>query len=738
MKYHALAILLIIHVSACGSSSTPVTVDTSNVALSTFDTSSGDLGGVGDTQGLDTYDVMADSGSSVDAADSSTPVEESCDPLQPQACTLPWPSNLYLKADPARVTGLTLTFAGDSLPQNIAGSTIDPKPYARLDGYSVGSSLLVQFPNVDISSLAQQTSIELSLQPTASLLWLEVDPSGKIVRQIPYFVELDQRPNAPSQPGTGDLVKIDPATQVLVVRPATILEYNTRYVIGFRNLKNTLAQPIARSPAFEALVAGTATGNLAKRQAQFNDIFAVLAQAGMDKTTLTLAWDFHTESSAAIHNQVVALRDTSLAVVGTKGPTITVTGVKTYALSEKDGQDMAFDVTGTVHVPSFVHAVDVGSGATGWRWNLNAQGQFEQNGYRDAPFWLRVPRSCLGGQNACDLLQYGHGLNGSGTEIFSHWVAPNANQRHLIYFASDMIGMAEQDVATIFMLFNNMTNWPCLPERVSQGLVEHILISRAMQQQAAGLQALVDNGVKLTGNMYYSGNSQGGIYGQSLLALQTEITRAHVGQPGLFYSMLLERSADFNDYLPFFQGAYPARVDQVVMLAVLQLLWDQVDPGTYVRHMSKDLFAGTPAHTALAVLHPGDFQVDPVTEEMSLRAGVYQLMAHYGHTVVGVSEQPYPQTKSALLSIDFGNPWAHAGNVPAGPSAGQLCGDPGQDGGACLGTALCDPKQNWGVCDLDDPHDRAHGLAAHNDQMVHFFHTGEIADFCGGDGCQPQ
>jgi hypothetical protein len=41
------------------------------------------------------------------------------------------------------------------------------------------------------------------------------------------------------------------------------------------------------------------------------------------------------------------------------------------------------------------------------------------------------------------------------------------------------------------------------------------------------------------------------------------------------------------------------------------------------------------------------------------------------------------------------------------------------------------------VDDVGDPHGKPRGVAAHNDQMFHFFETGEIIDTCGGDGCTP-
>ena len=44
---------------------------------------------------------------------------EDCDPLVPQSCAMPWPSNLYLAEDDTRETGYTVTFGATTLPANI-------------------------------------------------------------------------------------------------------------------------------------------------------------------------------------------------------------------------------------------------------------------------------------------------------------------------------------------------------------------------------------------------------------------------------------------------------------------------------------------------------------------------------------------------------------------------------------------------------------------------------------------
>ena len=66
-----------------------------------------------------------------------------------------------------------------------------------------------------------------------------------------------------------------------------------------------------------------------------------------------------------------------------------------------------------------------------------------------------------------------------------------------------------------------------------------------------GGQSLID-----TSELFYDGNSQGGIQGGGLAAFAQDWTRAVLGVPGMNFSTLLNRSRDFDDFNLFFQAAY--------------------------------------------------------------------------------------------------------------------------------------------------------------------------------------
>ncbi len=666
-----------------------------------------------------------------------------CDPLMPDACSLPWPSNLYLKADASRKTGYTLTFGATTLPKSGAGTQLTPDAYKRLDGYNVGTHVLTIWPNIDVTGLADENDLGPSMKPDAAIVWLEVAADGKSVKQLPNFSELDLQPVNDKTVKGADLSK-----RVLFTRAGVTLHEGTRYIIAMRNLKDTSGKVYAPSAAFKALVAGNTKGTtLEARQARFDDTFAILDAQGIKKDTLQLAWDFNTASHEALHGRMLEMRDKALAAVGDKGPEINVTGVTENTVAEN--ADIAFEVTGTFHAPDFMEKYDGPNGLPMYKFHYGVDGNLAQNGWHDAQFWLRIPRSAVAGTPQ-ELVEYGHGLDGSGHEIYQGWAGPHMNKRNLVYFACNMIGMSEADEPSILMMLNDFNYWPSLPERVTAGIMEYTLLQLAMRERIEALDVVKNHGVKFVKDaggkipVYYAGNSQGGIYGQVVLAVSPFVQRAQLGQAGINYSTLLHRSVDFSDpFFPILKGVWPDVTDQVILLSMIQLLWDTVDPVSYVHHISEDPMAGTQAHQALIVTHPGDFQVSPMTDQITVRGdNGFKIMKNYGKPVWGLTEAEYPLKGSGLVSISFGNSWAKPGNWPTGPEYGPACTQTSDCPKFPVYECKNDDRPNADpsklVCYLDDPHDRAHGLTAHNDQLLWFFHTGEIKDFCGGDGCNPE
>jgi hypothetical protein len=644
-----------------------------------------------------------------------------CDPLDPGACALPWPSSLYLAADAARATGYTLALGAGTLPASVTTGAIDPTPWRRMDGYGLGVPILAIFPELDASGLAGEYDVAESLAEDAAILLLEVTDAG--TRRVPYFAELDAL-----APEAG------PAT--LIVRPAEILRPDTRYVVAFRGLRSVGGAPIPPSAAFAALRDGVTEGDpvLGPRQAGFDEVLALLDGEGVDRATLTLAWDFHTASEDALYGRMLHMRDDGLAAVGADGPEITFEQIDLYAPEADDsGREVnpytAVRIRGTARMPHYMKLSDEFLGVRGWIFNLGDDGQPAQDGWRDARFWINIPHGALTG-DAHGLVMYGHGLFGDGKDVADlgwtrlcgqypprecgWFIGRIANQHDLIFFSADLLGMAANDRdETALTMIQNLGWFPWLSDRLHQGLLEYVLLTRGMKQR---LQAALDAhemtrdlGITVDPTqVYYSGISQGGIFGPTFLALSPDVRRGHLGVPGMNYSTLLGRSVDFEPFFGILMQAHPDRIDQLVMLAAIQQLWDTVDPVSYYPKLSAAPFPGNAPSHVIAAPARGDYQVSPMTLEIAARSDVgLAVMANYDadRSVELVEPVPYPHTGSGIVLWHFGNPWPMPGNRPP-------------------------PEDEWG-----DPHESGRHDDPHNEQMVHFFRTGEIIDVCDGVPC---
>lgn len=634
-------------------------------------------------------DGSADANASVDP-------DPDCEELDPRHCALPWPPPKFLVPDSTSPTGHRLALGAKTLPKNVDGKHVDPTRWNRSDGWGVGFTVLTLWPEIDLQGLPSESSIAASLADDAKAALWRVD--GEKMERVPYWLELDDDVDAKTA-----------EERVLMLRPAVIPHEGSRYIVAFRGLKDTKGTVFPASEAFAALRDGSTAGSyLAARQARFDAVFAKIEAAGWKRSELQLAWEIHTSSHEFLHGDMLAVRDAAMAAAGVKGPKLTIT--KLEERSKEQDPALWLAIEGTFEVPNFTTPLDLGDGAggkpqQGYVLNRDAAGKPKQNGTTSMPFWLRVPQSARDG-SPHGLLQYGHGLLGTGSQVKAGHLDRAGRDHKLINFACNWTGMANPDYQPITAMIFDFSNFAMIPERLHQGMAEFLLLARAMREQLAELPELAQRGVAIDKTrQFYTGDSQGGIYGTTYVALSQEVTRAVLGVPGQNYSILLRRSTDFIPYFFIMRARYEGVIDRAVLLAGGQVLWDQADPVSYARHLSAEPFPDTPAHHAIFASAKGDWQVALVTNEITARSGLGVALApHYGKSVDLVTPTPYPIQGSALINWDFGNPWPAPGPKPPYDTVG-------------------------------DPHGKPRGNPKYIEQMMHFFATGTIVDVCDDEPC---
>jgi hypothetical protein len=457
-----------------------------------------------------------------------------------------------------------------------------------------------------------------------------------------------------------------------------------------------------------------APDTLDARRAHFEDIFSLLAADGVDRDNLQLAWDFTTGSLETDTAWMLSVRDQALAAVGADGPEYTFEAdcpdppataparcSRTFTVEEN--ANIRKRIYGRMTVPLFLDMPDAGA-----RLNFGADGMPAQNGTAEYDFVIQIPRNATG-DNPMHPIQYGHGLLGDHTQAESGWLAEFGNTQGYIPFGVDWSGMAEEDFTPIILSLSRGTleTFATVPERLHQGVVNSLLAMRMMLGRMARDPQFMDatGSIIDTSAGFYTGDSQGGIFGGTYMALSTDVTRGILGVPGQPYNVLLNRSTDFDQYLSFMRMSFADGVDIQIAIATIQMLWDRAEPGSYTRHIMNDLLPGTPAHQVILQVAMGDHQVTPLGAHIMARAVGANTIAPETRSIWGIEEVAPPHTGSGIVEFDFGLPPETYTNVP----------------------------QRMG----DDPHGSVRRNPRALEQTDHFYRTGEIIHTCAGV-CDPE
>jgi hypothetical protein len=595
-----------------------------------------------------------------DARPAQEPAPEahgSCDFLDTAKCLYPFPNDYFTVRDRATDTDRRVQLSADAMPRNAAGVPIDPTEWNRNDGFSPGSAILTVVPGVDLerTGAAPETDIGRSLRANAPVVLLDAT-SG---RRVPYWAELDQ-----SAPGAEQ--------RSLIVRPAVNLREGHRIVVALRRLRDGSGATIEAGDAFRTYRDGTKTNDMATeaRRPHVQDILKVLDRAGVKRDDLYLAWDFTVASQRNLSERMLHIRDNAFEPLDARAPRFQVTQV------ENDVDErVARRVTGTFTVPNYL----TGDGGPGNGFNTGENGLPQRNGDYTAPFICIIPRAALKADGAVARARpavYGHGLLGSEREVSASNVRDMANEHNFVYCATKWIGLSEDDIGNAVSVLGDLSRFPTIADRLQQGILDTLFLGRLMiaDDGFATDAAFQGQGMPVidTRELFFDGNSQGGIMGGAATAVSQDWSRAVLGVPAMNYSTLLQRSTDWDTYKAVFDPAYPDPTDHVLAIGLTQMLWDRGEANGYAQHLTRDPYPGTPAHQVLIHEAFGDHQVANIATEVearSLGARAYRPALAAGrsparHELWGIEEiEGAAYDGSAIVVWDSGSPAPPAGNV---------------------------------------------------------------------------
>ena len=657
------------------------------------------------------------------AAGAATPAAD-CQPFA-EPCLLPYPNNLFTKADPTSATGLRVDLPQAAMPTNTNGVQVSVAPYDRNDGFSPGSSIIARVPGLDNQAAFDQTNpvrltdLSQTYAPNAPIVVIDAVTHQ---RQL-IWAELDSNAG-------------DPQHTTLLIHPAKNLTYGHRYVVALRNLKDAAGQKLAAPDWFAKLRDhNPLPKSMRDQRTRYRSIFKSLKKAGIKRKTLYAAWDFTVASSRSLTSPMLSIRDDAFAQLGDTNlsdlqvqggvPAFQVTSVQNFTPAQNPR--LLREVLGTFTVPCYLTTSGC---AIGGGFNHSSSGpdatptQLPGN-TGTAQFDCIVPRAAEGSPARASL--YGHGLLGSRTEVHAGNVQDMASEHDFVFCATDWWGLASADTLFDISALQDINRFPAVADRLQQGVLNTLLLGRLMANPGgfASNAAFQENGNSLidTSHLYYDGNSQGGIMGGITTAVAPDYTRAVLGVTGMDYGgVLLQRSTDFTQFAAFLYGLQPGGgyTDPSIhplVLDLMQQLWDRGEADAYAARMTSDPLPDTPAHQVLMQTAYGDHQVSQYAAAVEART-----IGAYGHEPA--LDLP---ARAQDANLFYGVP-----AIPSSPFGGSawVIWDDGP------GLVPPPPVTNTPPTTGRDPHGDVRATVAARAQKSAFLApNGSVVDVCGGLPC---
>lgn len=534
------------------------------------DTGSGDATGTADDTGSEPVHID---------------VEPGCDPLVPSVCAFPFPSMAHLEVDDTTETGFRVAVPEQALPANV----LNPEPFvawlAEADGFSRAIAFSAVFPDaaLDTSNFSDPHDLAPSVEATAPVQVFDLATG----QRIPTWTEIERRGQTPDQ-------------QALIIRPMVGLPFGSRVAIVITDaLKYTDGSVPESSPAFAALRDGQITDAdiVESRRADFETMFETVGAAGVPRESIILAWQTVIASEAKAQEPLPAVIAAATAAIEAEAPTYEITQCKTDEQADADAfgcimpADLADEtwrrVSGKVNLPNYI-------GDDG-RIHLDDGGNAIQNGTFEADFLVNIPDSLKAAPAGSGMIvNFGHGLlvepatyldddgNTSGQVVL-------ADKMGAVFIGTRWSGLSSTEGLQAAALAQDFTNAAQLHDMLVQGVANQVLMIPFMRDTLANdpLLATPDGSATIVNpdEVGYTGISQGGIMGTTLMAVSPYIKSGVMHVPSAGYDHLLPHSADFGLFQDLIDGAVPDLNQQQVFFAIGQRLFDGGDPINFVQDL---------------------------------------------------------------------------------------------------------------------------------------------------------
>jgi hypothetical protein len=595
------------------------------------------------------------------------PARATCDPLDPAICLQPFPDNYYTRPDASTPTGLRLDFPLAGMSANKAGVPVDPTDINRGDGFSPGSLIVTKILGVDSPAAFENTGFvpETNLRDYSRPDQPVVVYDTTTHERWPIWAELDSNPTtvAPYQAADGiGGINLNPSNTGpvnLIVRPAKNFTPGHTYVVAFRDLKDAAGGPVEAQAPFKTCRDGLPTDDpalLYRCDELDRNVFPELANDGISRKRLYLAWDFTIASERSTTGRALQIRndafrrlgDTDLAdrsLGGSASPTVEVThacggGYTDCSTSAGDGLPPQPGPGVYRYVDGFIKDVPCYLNQNGcpptsyFDFNPDGTVKFNPSFTTDVPFRCLIPASANDGGTAEPgrVGLFGHGLLGSYAQL--SFMADLADRNDQTWCATNWFGFSAPDlVVGVLPTMSDLSLFHKVVDRMQQGFVNFMMLGRAaihpdgmatQPEFQIGGTSVIDVSQGEETRLLYMGISQGAVMGGALTALEPDVDESVLAVPGMNYSTLLRRSVDFDSYAELpglgLWANYPDESIRPLGLGLVQLMWDRGETDGYAANlMAGHELPDTPPHQVLLQLAVGDQQVSNVAAEVEAR-----------------------------------------------------------------------------------------------------------------------
>ncbi len=492
------------------------------------------------------------------------PHSDGCDNINPIHCMLPFPSDAFLVDDETKVTGKRINYLPASLPGSGSKSTIEIPLINQMDGFSTSTQIMTAFSSTpELFNISNQNNILPSINIGHQTLLVNLE-NGDLVE---HWVELDARAE-------------DGEAVILHIRTVKHLNFNTEYGVLVHGLMDISGQLIQPSEALNAIINEDTTDSIdiENRRNDINNLIDYFVlEKDVIKSEIQAIWSFTTNSADSALGPIIQMRDDALDRIG-GGIGCTIDSV-----DDNYGEDNLTlrRITGTFTTPQYTLSEYT---PTLINRDENRMPVFVEN--REVPFIMTIP-NIKNETNDMPITIWGHGFLGLADGGPRGW----AYTYQTAMLTTDITGFSNVDYDPISFALLDPNYFSHHSASLEQGMINHVVMARTFSDACSNLTEFYEDDSKIinTDEIHWGGYSLGGIVGIPVMSLSPDINRGALFAGGGPYTLIAERSGAVQGlYYAFsLDISYENQMDRaVIMSAVIQQLWDVVDPDAYSAYLN--------------------------------------------------------------------------------------------------------------------------------------------------------